>query len=153
MNWMRREMMNEEDKEIIDEKAVEIKQVSEREFWVGEHRSYLSEDNILHEIIVGDIDEKMTIELIKVGDKLRGIAQGEVDLLVDLNKAGKPTPEARRMGSKRFDKEGTRKVAIFGMNPVARVIASFVIGISKKKDIRFFKTEEEALTWLKENKK
>ena len=121
-----------------DEKPVEIKQVNEKEFWVGENRSYLSDDNILHEIIVGDIDEKMAADLIKVGDKLRALAQGEVDILVDLNRVGKPTREARKLGGKRFEKEGTRRVAIFGMNPVARVIASFVMMISKKKDMRFF---------------
>jgi hypothetical protein len=133
----------------MEESQVEIKQVSEREIWVGENRSYLSEDNILHEIIVGDIDEKMAVELMKVGDKLRSIAEGEVDILVDLNRAGKPTPEARKLGSKRFDKEGTRKVAIIGMHPVARVIASFVMGISKNKEMRFFKKKEDALVWLR----
>ena len=42
------------------------------------------------------------------------------------------------------------KIAIFGLNPVARVIASFIMGVAKKKDQRFFKTKEEALAWLKQ---
>jgi len=29
-------------------------------------------------------------------------------------------------------------------------MASFFMGASKKKDMRFFKTKEEALAWLKE---
>jgi len=46
--------------------------------------------------------------------------------------------------------EKTGKVAVFGLHPVARVIASFVMGVSKNKDMRFFKAKEEALAWLKE---
>jgi len=47
--------------------------------------------------------------------------------------------------------EKIRKIAIWGLSPVARVIASFVMGISKK-DIRFFNSEEKALSWLKKRK-
>ncbi|MBE3140395.1 MAG: hypothetical protein IMZ53_07420 [Thermoplasmata archaeon] len=41
------------------EKKVEVKQVSEREIWVGENRMYLGEDNILYITLVGEMDEKM----------------------------------------------------------------------------------------------
>ena len=34
------------------------------------------------------------------------------------------------------------------MHPVARVLASFVMTITKKNEIDFFKTKEEALAWL-----
>lgn len=37
--------------------------------------------------------------------------------------------------------------------PVTRVLAYFVIGVTGEKDIRFFKTREETLTWLKENRR
>jgi len=49
-----------------------------------------------------------------------------------------------------LEHERTGKVALFGLNPVARVIASFVMGVTRKKDMRFFKTREEALAWLRE---
>ncbi len=42
------------------------------------------------------------------------------------------------------------KVALFGLHPVARVVASFFMGATKKKDMRFYKTRGEALAWLKE---
>jgi hypothetical protein len=58
--------------------------------------------------------------------------------------------KARRFGKTGFEKEETGKVALIGMHPVARVLASFVIGMTRKEDLRFFKTEEEALAWLKE---
>ena len=49
-----------------------------------------------------------------------------------------------------FENEQNEKIALFGIHPVARVIASFVMGATKKKDIRFFKSREEAFLWLKE---
>ena len=135
----------------MEKKSFEIRQINERETWIGENRCYLSKDNILHEIIVGDVDEKIANALVAEGNRLRNMAQGKVDLLIDLNRAGSTSSKARKIGSKRFEIEGTGKVAIFGMHPVARVIASFVIGISKKEEIRFFKTKEEAFAWLKED--
>ena len=39
----------------MEEKA-EIKQVSEREIWIGENKLYLDEDNIYYIVTVGDID-------------------------------------------------------------------------------------------------
>jgi hypothetical protein len=49
-----------------------------------------------------------------------------------------------------IENERTDRIAIFGLHPVARVIASFIMGVTKKKEMRFFKTKEEALRWLKE---
>ena len=40
------------------------------------------------------------------------------------------------------------KIAFIGMNPVSRVLASFFMGITKKREMQFFKTKEDALTWL-----
>ena len=51
---------------------------------------------------------------------------------------------------KNFEGEGIGKVALVGMNPVVRVIASFIIGTTKKEGFRFFKSNDEALAWLKE---
>jgi len=51
---------------------------------------------------------------------------------------------------KSFEAEGVGKVAMIGMHPVARMIMSFVMGITQKKDICVFKTKEDALKWLKE---
>ena len=73
-----------------------------------------------------------------------------MNVLVDLNKAGKPTSEARKIGKERLEEEGVGKVALFGLHPVARVLASFVMGVSKKEDMKFFKTKEEAIAWFKE---
>ena len=121
----------------------------DREIWVGESRFYLGEDNILYETVVGEQDEKTAITMQEATDKLMNMVEGKVNLLIDLNKTGRPSPEARKKEQEAFEDERIRKVALFGLHPVAQVIASFVMGVTRKKDMRFFKTKEEALAWLK----
>lgn len=133
----------------MEEKPFEIKHVSEKEIWVGENRFYLSEDNILYETIVGEADDEMGIVMEEATDKLKKKAGRQVDILIDVNRAGKPSPKTRARAKKTFEDEGIGKVAIFGMNPVGRVISSFVMGVTNKKDLRLFKSKEDALSWLK----
>ena len=75
-------------------------------------------------------------------------SHGKANLCIDLNKAGMPSSGARKIGRKAFENEKVGKIAIFGLHPVARIIASFVMGVTRKEDLRFFKTKEEALAWL-----
>ncbi len=121
----------------------------DREIWVGENRLYLGEDNILYETLVGKQDLETVIAIQEASDKLRSLVEGKINVLADLNKTGQPTPQARKAGKERLEKEGFGKVALFGMHPVARVLASFIMGVTKKEDMRFFKTKEDALAWLK----
>lgn len=45
------------------------------------------------------------------------------------------------------------KIAVIGVRPMTMMIAKIGISVAGKGDIsRFFKTEDEALTWLKEDK-
>jgi len=123
---------------------------NDREIWVGESRFYLGEDNILYETVVGEQDRETAIAAMEAVDKLTSMVEGKVNVLIDLNKTGKPSPEARKMGQEAFEDEKIGKVALFGLHPVARVIASFVMGVTKKEDMRFFRTKEEALAWIKD---
>jgi hypothetical protein len=134
----------------MDEKPVEVKQVNEREVWVDESKFYLDEDNILYETIVGNFDEKRALEAKNVAFKLMNTTDEKVKVLVDLNNAGTQSSKARKIGREMFELEKHGKIALIGMNPVAKVIASFVMGVTNKKDMRFFKTKDEALEWLKE---
>lgn len=68
--------------------------------------------------------------------------------LIDLNKAGKSTPDARKVWQQLSEEPTTKKVAVFGLHPVARVLASFVLGKVKRNANSFFKTQEEALAWI-----
>jgi len=99
---------------------------------------------------VGELDEETQIGINESGYKLMNTVEGKVHALVDLNKAGKVSPKARKRQVEISEHEKTAKVALFGLHPVARVVASFFMGVSRKKDMRFFKTREEALAWLKE---
>ena len=134
----------------MKDKLVEIKQVSEREIWVGENRLYLGADNILYETLVGQHDLEMVIAIMGAHDKLESLVDGKMNILVDLNNTGTSTSEARKYTQDKLMTEEYGKIALFGMHPVARVIASFFMGDSKKKYLRFFKSKEEALAWLKE---
>jgi len=134
----------------MEEKVVEIKQVSEREIWVGENRLYLEEDNVLFVTNTGEIDEKIAIEIKEAVLKLMNMVEGKVHTLTDLNKAGKATPQARKVFQELAEHKKQGKNAFYGMHPVARVLAAFFMGMSKKKDMGFFKTKEQALAWLKE---
>jgi len=122
----------------------------DREAWIGENYTCLSADNIMYTTIVGEVDKSIAITIREAHLKFMNMVDGKVDSLVDLNKAGKQPPESRRIGVEMFEHEGMGKVALYGLHPVARVIASFVTGVTKKEDVRFFKTKEEALAWLKE---
>ena len=123
----------------------------DRETWVGENRLYLGEEGIIYMTAVGEQDEKTAIGLRDAFIKIANMVEGKVDLLIDANKVGQPSSKARKIvqeGVLEYDKTG--KVAIFGAGPVVRVIASFVMGAIRKKDMHFFETKEEALAWLKE---
>jgi hypothetical protein len=124
-------------------------EVKDREIWIGENRLYLDEDNIFNVVIVGEIDAKTANAMKYAGLRLNNMFRGKAKALIDLNKAGKHSSEARKIWKESSELEIADKIAYFGLHPVARVLASFVMGVSKKKDMRFFKTKEEALAWLK----
>jgi hypothetical protein len=124
---------------------------SELDIWIGESRCYYGKDKIGYITVVGEVDSTVAGKYSEAGSKIiNAVEEGHINFLVDVNKAGKLSPEARGIFKEFSEHEKTGKVAIFGMHPVARVIASFVMGTAKKKDMRFFKTREEALAWLKE---
>jgi hypothetical protein len=134
----------------MEEKPVEIKQISEREIWAGESRFYLGEDDIMYVEISGNYDLKVAFELRTAFLKLLHGVEGRVNLIVDSSRGGKPSQDARKVFAEMMEDERCGKIAVVGMNPVARVIASFVLGSSKNKNTKIFKTKEEALAWVKE---
>ena len=121
-----------------------------REIWVGKTRMYLGEDNVLRITVVGEVDKETQTAFNNAAYKLMSTVEGKVRALVDLNKTGKTSPGARKRQVEVSEYEKVGKFALIGLHPVARVIASFFMGVSRKKDMRFFKTEAEALAWLKE---
>lgn len=118
--------------------------------FLDESSFYLGDNNILYEKIVGNFDKEKALKAKEIVLSLMDQVEGEVDVLIDLNDAKTQTTEARKIGIEMFELPKNKKIALYGIHPVARVIAGFVIGICKNNNLKFFKTEKEALTWLKE---
>lgn len=121
-----------------------------QEIKIGENRLYLDENDILHVTLIGEVDEKTAIKLNEAHFKYMDMVNGKINCLVDLNNAGRQSVKVRRKGKEFLEDERVGKVALFGLHPVARVIASFVMGVTKKSDMRIFKSEKDALDWLNE---
>ncbi|MFC2048698.1 hypothetical protein ACFLR5_00585 [Elusimicrobiota bacterium] len=128
---------------------IEIKQISEREYWVGENRMYISE-NIIFLIGVGDKNMNMVIKINEVLHKLSNMVEGEIKIFIDANKEGKLSAEARKVMKESFLDDKIGKIAIYGIHPVAQVIASFIMGVSKNRNEKFFNNTEKAIAWLNE---
>lgn len=118
---------------------------------------YELEGGIIEIDIFGLTDEenarKITEELLKISEK----TDGKVKILFDDSGGpGKPPSKARKIFAE-FGKNGkAEKIAVIGLNAIKRTIASFVMAYIGKetlsaniKQLRFFKSKEEALEWLK----
>ena len=127
-----------------------IMEEKDREIWIGQNRIYLDGNNIINGVFMGDVDAKTANRIRDAHLKLMDMVEGKVKVLDDISRVKKPSSQARKILQEFIMHENFDKVALFGMHPVASVIASFFISGIKKKDMRFFKTKEEALAWLKE---
>jgi len=121
-----------------------------REIWIGESRVYLGKDNVIYATPVGDIDNEKAIAFRDNIIKLACMVNGKVNSLVNLNNVGKPSMGARAIGKEALMHRKIGKIAFYGLHPVAKILAAFVMGVKKNKNMRFFKAKEEALAWLKE---
>ncbi len=121
-----------------------------REILAGESRFYFGEDGIMYVEIAGKQDVEEAVAMRDAYLKLVDKVDGKVKIFVNNSEAKQPTNEARKIFSELTSHEQCGKVAVLGLNPVARVIASFVLGVSKNKNMKIFKTKEEALAWLEE---
>jgi len=130
--------------------SAEIKYVSENEIWIGSNK-VMVEGNTIHVIAQGEQTTEMAHAHLKLNQKLFSSMEGKVNFLIDLNKAGKNSPEARQIWVQHGKLEKTSKIALLGIHPVARVLASFVMGINKPNNVCFFSSEEEAVKWLKQS--
>jgi len=127
---------------------LEIEQISDYEFHLGENVTTLLDGNIIYVVAKGEQTKEIAQKHQKIVEILGSKVQGKINYLIDVNQSGKNSPEARDIWKMLSSDEKTNKVAVFGLNPVAKVLASFVIGNYKKKNLLFFKTKEEAMHWL-----
>lgn len=114
----------------------------------GRIELFVDEENILHVTSIGDIDVQTALECQATALKLTDHIPGKVSILVDVNRAGKESHEARQVW-KNMKYEKDADVAMFGIHPVAKFVATLYMKFAKIKNVRFFSTKEEALAWLR----
>ena len=122
--------------------------INDTEYVMGENKISLIDNNIIHVVAKGEqtLDDALCYK--EMCETLSSLVDGQINYLIDLNDCGKSAPEARNIWKEMSEESNTSKVGLFGLNPVARVIASFVIGTYKHSNMMFFKTKEEALAWI-----
>lgn len=113
---------------------------------IGKHVLYM-ENDILFSIANGNYHEEDTLGIVEAILKILK-ARSTLSILVDMNKIGKVTPEARKISTELMSHEKINKIAFVGMNLVARVVSEFIMQFSGNKRCRFFKETGEALKWL-----
>ncbi|MFC1586455.1 STAS/SEC14 domain-containing protein, partial [Fibrobacterota bacterium] len=96
----------------------------------------------------GEIDGHIARKSCEAMFTLRNMAEEKAHFLIDLNEGGKTTSEARTVFKEFTEQHVDGKLAFFGMHPVAKILASFFMGLIRKKNMKFFKTEEDALAWI-----
>jgi len=127
---------------------VSIQKLSNKEMIVGRNIVSVLENNIIHVVAIGEQTTLIALAQDRINRQLSNTIKGRINYLVDLNQAGKNSPEARGLWKKVVEEKSTKKVALYGLNPVARVLAQFVMAITHEGRIRFFKTKEEGLKWI-----
>ncbi len=120
----------------------------DREIQVGENRFYFGKDGIMYVEIVGDLDSTFALAMKNAYLKLLSCVNEKVNILVDNSRTGKPSQESRKIFNELIKHEQIGKIAVFGLNPVARVIASFVLGNARNLNSKIFKMKADALEWL-----
>lgn len=127
----------------------QIKQINDYEYFVNDVSITFTKDHVIRIITVGEASEKEALAVKEIIQKLSDLAEDKVNVLIDLTQALKPSPKARKVFLSLDDHHKIMKFAMFGAHPVAKVLAHFLLGITNRKDVRFFNTAEEALEWFK----
>jgi hypothetical protein len=128
---------------------IEIIQAGEKEFKIGLNRTELIHGNIIYVIAMGPQTSQTAQAQFEVNKVLLQQVHGPINYLIDLNDCGKSSPEARKVWKELSEDEKAYKVALFGMHPVAKVLASFVMNLTLNHKMQFFKTKEEGLKWIR----
>lgn len=130
-----------------------ISQISENEYSVGTNKTFLIENNIIFTIASGEQTDELATKQKEVCNLLSKQIDGGLFYLIDVNACGKNSPVARKIWHQLSEEEKTVGVAVFGIHPVAKVIAAFVIGLSRKNNMKFFRTKQESMDWINNLKK
>lgn len=110
------------------------------------------EEGILYSTFTGDIGLDDVSEFVENVEPYMQTAATPLHFVVDAQHEGRWSLDARRQFTNMFDKEPRYgKVAIVNASRFTRVAATFMMKATGRDDtVRFFDTEADALTWLKQ---
>ena len=126
--------------------------ILEREYHIRKHKITLHEQPTFQYIVidcVGNVDEQIAHEVCKILAEFLKQSTETIHFLIDLNQSRETTLKARRVFRSFAEEHIQGRMAFCGLHPVAKVLAGFFLKITNKKDMRFFKTRNEAIQWLR----
>lgn len=124
----------------------EVKQISEREIWVGDCKLRLEDNDIIYNIAAKNPDKEQAIAITNAVYKLAAIPEGKVSVIIDLTDTGRPSPEARKVFSEWEKNEKIHKTAMIGAHPVARMLANFMISFLNTNKVAFLNQKRKQLS-------
>jgi len=119
----------------------------------GEYKIWWDEKNCIGRIFVsGEIQIEESLKITKESIKIAEQYGKKKGWLINAVKVTKPifSLRLRKIMAEAKKVMSFGKVAVVCTSTVLRVTMSFVLVAVRKKNVKFFKTEEEALKWLKE---
>ncbi len=115
---------------------------------LGENKMEFRQDKILYVGLVGVLDEKIATSIIQALPGFYNTVPWKVACLIDFSKSGEISAEAKKIFINLAKDGKIGKVAVIGLDFLARAAAWIFIRTLSKRDISIFKTEEDALAWL-----
>lgn len=128
----------------------EVRYIRDTEIRNGENKITLIDGDILFIKAIGIQTDQIALAQKEINKQFSHLVKGKLNYLIDLNKGGKSSPLARKIWREITDDEETNKVALVGIHPVARVLATFVMKVVSKNNIQFFTNLEDAQKWIKQ---
>lgn len=127
----------------------------EKTFGLQKEVKIWTEGKIIRCKFFGDQDKQLAKEFMEKTLEALDLVGGQRKVLVDGRGGAKWLDiKARKIYAEFGERAEIDKLAVFGLSTIQGVLGSFLIAVIKSKtnikEIKFFKTEEEALKWLKE---
>lgn len=114
----------------------------------------LRSDGIIENRFLWDVPYEITAEkLLEISAAIQSMFKGERRSILSIaGLYGSMTPEARALNT--FHKENTIAIGLVIQSASQRLLANFYFRIKKAPfPVKFFKTEAEAVDWLREQKR
>ncbi|HZL10625.1 MAG TPA: hypothetical protein VFC65_11565 [Prolixibacteraceae bacterium] len=128
---------------------VEIKRINKNEFHINDMVVMILEDNIIEFSAIGSPSEEFANACYQLDAEMLKEIEGKAYRIINLNKAGKPSKKAREIFQKLLKEHPVEKTAFIAANPVAKIIASFIISFLNNDDIKVFSSQKNAIEWFK----